>query len=283
MVSVHTFAFFVSATPRASSRVRLSPVALALAFGILSGSFGCAGGTQNIAQTNVARAELFRTENPKYDQFFEDVNSIQKDATGAETAEKKAHEPLEQALSLGESSVDALSDQVVKRLKSFAEGKPKLRVILDGLDEHYTPALGKSVTVTVSEVGASARKKVPHAATDFAKALEATARKEGQILETCTPIADKADRRIAVIEELKSSVDTDFASLKGNKRGEIRAELSAAHTVLWMLSRECVRAKGRASTFLQKSAESIAAVNESLSPPKKDAKAGNKTNRSKKP
>ena len=257
----------------ASARTQLSRAALARGFlvptllaAVLAA--GCSSGG-NGGDTTVARHELYRVDNVKYDEFFEDVYELQKEAALGREEEKKAREPLSAALDAGESSGDALAAAAADRAKEMALGMPRRVLALEGVEPNGTLILGKPIALTPP---VPKRKPWPKDLQEFTAAFEETLRAEAKVADKYGPLAGKAKRRLDMIDALRDSIDESLASAKSETRGRLERELDASRAELTKAGDECQAVTALATKFLRLSSEGLIAVKEAKREPKKPGK-----------
>jgi uncharacterized protein YoaH (UPF0181 family) len=229
---------------------------------------GCSSGG-NTGDTTVARQELYRVDNVKYDEFFEDVFEIQKQAALGREEEKKAREALTTALGEGESSGDALASVAAERAKKMALGRPKIVLALEGVESNGALILGKAVAL---QPPAAKRKGWPKDAQEFAAAFEETLRAEAAVVDKYGPLAGKAKRRLDMIDELRDSIDDNLPSAKPETRDRLERELAASRPELVKAGDECQAVSALATKFLRLSSEGLAAAKEAKPERKKPGK-----------
>jgi hypothetical protein len=232
--------------------------------GGLSGLSACVA-SLNVGDTHVGQKELYKTGNPDFDEFFEEVNAVQVKAQGMDEDAKKARAPLGGHLGAGDASVDDLLDKLKDRAEDLAQGKAKVHFALEGLDEQGKPAAGKPLEVKSQAKG----RPVPKEANDFASAVEGMARAEGQVWEKYSPLADKCHRMGDKAAALDESVDANFVSKE--KRQEVRKELGASRIVLKDIGERGDRVVADALKFLRETGEGFVAA-ASAEPKKKEKK-----------
>jgi outer membrane murein-binding lipoprotein Lpp len=229
---------------------------------------GCSS-SGKVGDTNVGRRELYRVDNTKYDEFFEDVFDLQKQSALAREKEAKAREPLASALEAGQPSGDALAGLAAERAKKMALGRPKILLALEGVETNGSLVLGKAIAITPA---AAKRKPWPKDARDFTAALEETLRAEGNVVDKYGPLAGKARRRLEIIDKLREAIADTFPSAKAETRDRLKRELAASRPALTAAAAECERVSALATNFLRLSAEGIAAAREAKPEPKKPSK-----------
>jgi hypothetical protein len=231
---------------------------------------GCSS-NENLGGTNVGKQELYRIDNVKYDEFFEDVFEFQKQAAKAREEEKKAREPLALALGSEPSTVEALAAQAGERAKKMALGKPKIVLGFEGMEANGAPILGKAIAVTPP---LDKRKPWPKEARDFAAALEETLRAEAKVADKHGAVASKARRRLELSDKLRDSISENLPSASDETKKRLELELEAAKVALGKVAGECEAASAQATKFLRLSAEGITAASEAKPepPPKPAAK-----------
>ena len=232
---------------------------------------GACSSSGNVGDTHVARQELYRVDNVKYDEFFEDVFEFQKQAAKAREEEKKPREALSAALGAGEVSGEALAALAGERAKKMALGKPKMVLGFEGLEPNGAPILGKAIAITPP---VAKRRPWPKDARDFAAAFEETLRGEAKIVDKYGPIAAKARRRLELVDKLRESIPESLPSAKPETRTELERELTASRAALTKVAVECERVNAQAAKFLRLSAEAIVAASEAKPEPKKPTKGG---------
>jgi hypothetical protein len=250
-------------SPGALVRCFLLPMLVSATLGA-----GCSSGG-NTGDTTVARRELYRVDNVKYDEFFEDVFEIQKQAALAREDEKKAREALTAALGEAESSGDALASAAAERAKKMALGRPKIVLALEGVESNGALILGKAVAL---QPPAAKRKAWPKDAQEFAAAFEETLRAEAAVLDKYGPLAGKAKRRLDMIDELRDSIDDNLPSAKPETRDRLERELAASRPELVKAGDECQAVSALATKFLRLSSEGLAAAKEAKPERKKPGK-----------
>jgi uncharacterized protein YoaH (UPF0181 family) len=229
---------------------------------------GCSSGG-NTGDTTVARRELYRVDNVKYDEFFEDVFELQKQAALGREEEKKAREALTAALAAGESSGDALAGVAAERAKKMALGRPKILLGLEGVDPNGAPILGKAIGLTPP---VAQRKVWPKDAREFTAAFEETLRAEGKVVDNYGPLAGKAKRRLEMIDKLRESIEQNLPSAKPETRDRLDRELAASRPELTKAGDECQAVSALATKFLRLASEGLAAAKEAKPEPKKPGK-----------
>ncbi len=236
---------------------------------LLTASSGC-GGAMKVGETHVGKEELYKTGNFNYDEFFEDVNGLQGSAKKAVDDEKAARAPLGHALGVGETSIDRLLEVLKDKANEYAQSKSRVHLAIEGLDDQGKPAAGKQLTVAPT---AAKGRAVPKDATDFAAALEQTAKAEGQVWEKYGPMPDRGRHLVERADTLQGTVGTEFESANKDKREEISRELKAAKTVASEIAERCDKVAGNATKFFKQGNEVlVAAANAEIKPPAKGPK-----------
>jgi hypothetical protein len=150
----------------------------------------------------------------------------------------------------------------------FAQSKNRVHFAIEGLDDQGKPRAGTQISVTPS---AAKGRTVPKEGTEFATALEQTARGEAQVWDKYGPVPDKGRRLTERAETLRGSIDTEFASKA--KREEVRRELEAAKTVIGQIVERTDKVVTSSTTFLKQGNELLAAAaTAEIKPPAKGAK-----------
>ena len=229
---------------------------------------------QQVAETHVSRGELFRTGNVAFDEFFEDVNALQKDTKTIKEEEGKAVAGVGKLLNLSSPTAASVFVAAKEKARQLAESKKnKAFLKLEGIDDQGRPQPGKQITVT-----AFALKGLPvnKDAQDLAAALDGASKAEGQLSERVFPLADKAKRRTSEADKLRALVETEFSS--SNKRAEVERELDDAKKALADIAKLTEEASASASGFLRDSRQAFALLAEAKTKGKgkAGAKAGEK-------
>lgn len=228
-------------------------------------------------ETAVGKEELYRSGNFDYDEFFEDVNSLQTGSKNAEADEKGARAPLGVALGLGETSVDRMLDALREKTQELSLGKGRVRFALQGLDDAGRPLAGQSPQVSTS----AKKRPVPKDATSLAAALGQTAQSEAQVWERYAALPEKGRRLVARAQELKASLDREFMGASRAKREQVERELEAAGSVSGEIAETCDKVVVTATRFLKEGREILvasAAAEAPKPPPKREmAKTESKT------
>jgi hypothetical protein len=207
-------------------------------------------------ETHVGRGEPFRTGQMAFDEFFEDVNTLQRDTKSIKPDEAKALGRIGTVLGLSQPSVQTVFVGVKERVRTFAEAKKgKAFFVLEGIDDHGRPLPGKQITVTASGPRGRAAAKD---AQDFAAALDEAAKGVGQLADKTYPMAEKARHRISEADRLRAQIDSEFSS--NNKRQEVEREIDAAKKVLADIAQTCDQASAATSGFLVDSRQLFASV-----------------------
>jgi hypothetical protein len=236
---------------------------------LLPALVGC-GGAVNVGETHVGKEELYKTGNFNYDEFFEDVNGLQASSKKAVDDEKAARVPLGQALGVGETSMDRLLEVLKDKADEFAQSKNRVHLAFDGLDDQAKPAAGKQIAVTPT---AAKGRAIPKEATEFAAALEQTAKGEGQVWEKYGPMPDKGRHLVERADTLQGTVATEFESANKDKREEVYRELKAAKSVAAEIADRCDKVAGSATKFFKQGSDVLtAAANAEIKPPVKGQK-----------
>jgi hypothetical protein len=211
-----------------------------------------------VGETHVARGEMYRTGQVAFDEFFEDVNVLQKETKTIKEEETKALGNVAKVLGLNEPSAQTVFVAVKERARKLAESKKgKAFMALEGIDDHGRPQPGKQVTVTATgPYGQTAPKEVK----ELAAALDQAAKAEGQLAERTFPMADKAKRRSTEAARLRAQVDAEFTSKA--KREEVEREIDAAAKVLVDVAQKCEAASASASGFLRDTQQAFASAAE---------------------
>jgi hypothetical protein len=212
-----------------------------------------------VGETHVGRGELFRTGQVAFDEFFEDVNALQKDAKTIKGEQTRALANVGKLMNLSDPSVQTVFVAAKERARKLAEAKKgKAFLVLDGIDDHGRVQPGKQVTVTAT--GARGQ-TAPKDAQELAAALDEAAKGEGQIAEKTFPMAEKAKRRTGEADRLRAQVDAEFSS-KG-KREEVERELDSAKKALAEIAVKCDEASTSAAGFLHDTQQTFASLAES--------------------
>jgi hypothetical protein len=230
------------------------------------------GAAVSTADTHVAREELYRSGNFDYDEFFEDVNSLQRGAKGAEPDEKAARKPLADALDVGDAPLDKLLEALQSKAQELSLGKSRVHFSVEGLDDDNHPLAGKAVSVAASS---AVRRPVPKDATKLAAAIGQTAQGEGQVWEKYSPMPEKGRRLSARAAELRDAVDKDFQGASKAKRAEVQRELEVAASVSSQIAQTCDQVVARATRFLKDTHE-IVQTAANAEPPKPVASSSGK-------
>jgi len=186
---------------------------------------GCGHATSAGAHTKVASAELYKTGNSQFDEFFDDLYDVQQKSKGATQDERAARAQLA-SLVRAEDSVDDLLRKTRARADELAQSKAKVHLDFEGADEQGKPLAGKPITVKVRAKGHANPKDVA----DFATSLEGCAKAEGQAWEKYAPLSDRSRRLADKAAALLEQVDKQFESQE--KRSEVKAELASSKTSL---------------------------------------------------
>jgi hypothetical protein len=231
----------------------LLPLLLALA--LLSSA--CVKKAQ-VGGTHVGRGELFRTGTVAFDEFFEDVNALQKETKAINEEQTKALARIGTLLSLSDPKAGTVFVAVKEKARAFAEAKKtKVFFKVEGVDDQGRPQPGKQVTVTAA---GGRGQPVPKDAQDLVAALDEASKAEGQIAERFLPLTDKAKRRTSEAEKLRAQVDAEFSSAA--KREEVERELDEAKKVLVDVAQRCDEASVSATGFLRDTQQTFAAMSE---------------------
>jgi hypothetical protein len=236
------------------------------------------GSTRRV-DTHVGHEELYRSGNFDYDDFFEDVNSLQLGSKNAEADERGARAPLGVALGLGETSVDRLLDALRARAQELSAGKARVHLSLEGLDEEGRPLAGQAPSVATS----AAKRPVSKDATQLARALGQTAQGEAQVWEKYASLPEKGRRLAGRAKELEASLDRDFMGASRAKREQVERELAAATAVSNEIADTCDKVVVTATRFLKEGREilvasaSAQAPQPAASPPRGGAKPSGKS------
>jgi hypothetical protein len=231
-------------------------LALCLAFALASAA--CVKRAQ-VGETHVGRGELFRTGQVAFDEFFEDVNVLQRDTKTIKGDQSKALASIGKLMSLSDPSAKTVFVAVKERARKLAESKKgKAFLVLDGIDDHGRTQPGKQVTVIAS---AGRGQAAPKDAQELAAALDEAAKGEGQIAEKTFPMAEKAKRRTNEADRLRAQVDAEFSSK--SKREEVERELDSAKRVLAEIAVKSDEAATSAAGFLHDMQQTFAALAES--------------------
>jgi hypothetical protein len=236
---------------------------------VVSFALGCSSG--QTGDTSVGKKQLYRVDNPKYDELFEEVFELQKESAGARDEERAAREPLGRALDAGGASGEPLAAQATERAKKLALGKPKIVLGVEGLEPSGAPILGKAIAITPPP---PKRKPWPKDAQALAAAFEETLRAEAKVIDKFAPLAGKARRRLALLEGLRGSIAQEMPSAKPEVRAQLARELDAARPALTTAATECEAASGDASKFLHLAVDGIAAAAAAKPEPKKAGPKG---------
>src|SRR3954470_16239591 len=118
--------------------------ALACSAMLLTGAAGC-GHSATLGETHVAKAELYRTGNINYDEFFEDLYGLQGSSKGAVEDEKTARSKLGQTLGVGDTSMERVLEALKAKAEEHAQGKSRVHFSLENVDEQGRPLAGKQI------------------------------------------------------------------------------------------------------------------------------------------
>jgi hypothetical protein len=215
------------------------------------------GGSVKATDTHVGREEAYRTGNFDYDEFFEDVASLQATAKNALAEEKSARAPLGQALGVGETSLEKLLETFQAKAEQLATNKSRVHLFFLGIDEQGRPLAGKKIAVTAIS---GSKQQVPKDAAHIAAALGQSAQGEGQIWEKYAPLPDKGRRLEAKAKELRQSLAADFAQTPKEKRNQIEQELNAAEQASGQIAEDCATVVAAALKFLKEGSEIVVAA-----------------------
>jgi hypothetical protein len=219
---------------------------------VLAAAMAVSCGSVKTADTHVGREELYRSGNFDYDEFFEDVNSLQSGSKNAEADEKGARAPLGVALGLGETSVDRMLEALRTKAEELSLSKSRVRFALDGLDDEGHPLAGVAPSVAAKS---AAKRPVPKDASRLATALGQTAQSEAQVWEKYAPLPDKGRRLAGRAKELQGSLDEDFNDVPKDKRAQVERELEVAAHVSGEIAETCDKVVVSATRFLKEGRE----------------------------
>jgi hypothetical protein len=222
------------------------------------GLAACGGGAHGPG-ARVAHAELYKTGNGQFDEFFEDLYDLQQRTASAAQEERNARGPLMQLFGVEETP--AILQKLKAKVDELGQGKQKVKLEMDGLDEQGKPQAGKLVTVRVGGRG-----KASKDAAELAATLDASVKAEGAVWEKFSPLADKSRRMLDKANALSPQIDQSFESKE--KRDEVRAELDASKRVLSQMALQLDKTVMASVQVLKGTAESLSAA--ASSEPKKD-------------
>jgi hypothetical protein len=248
-------------------RVRKSYLASwLLAAGLLGGT-GC-GRSAGPPVASVAQEQLFRTGNFNYDEFFEDVNTLQLAVHESAADEKATRAPLGRVLGIGDDAPRAmLLERLGLLLEGQAQSKAHVQFIMEGVDPRGAPLAGKSITVTA---GAAKGHSVPKEIATLARATERAAGAAGLVWEKYGFLAEKGRRLSAKAVVLSSEASAAFASEPEPKRVRVDAELKAAKVVTLEIAGRCDEVVKSAGAFVKQTREIIIAAEKTDANPSKE-------------
>jgi hypothetical protein len=219
---------------------------------LLALSAAACGGSVKVVETHVGREQAFHTGNVDYDDFFEDVVTLQTTSKKAAVEEKSARAPLGQALGVGETSLEKLLEAFRSKAEELAKSKTRVHLFFFGVDKQGRPIAGKRITVVAIS---GSNQDVPKDAALIVAAMEQSAQAEGRVWDEYSILPDKARRLEAKVPGLRASVGTEFAQISKDKRNQIEQELNAAQQVSGQLAQDCDKVVGAALKFLKDGSE----------------------------
>ncbi len=192
-----------------------------------------------------------RTGHPDYDEFFDDVYELKQQLKPASDEEKRARAPLGDLMGASSSeTVDDLLRKTLARIDQFSQAKKPVRLELEGIDDQGHPLSGKAITVK-----ALGRGRVAKEVTEFATALETTAKSESQIYEKYASMAEKARRLDNRADALVARLDPEFP-VKA-KREEVKQNIVGARGLLSQLTARADEIVGSSTKLLKGTADAL--------------------------
>jgi hypothetical protein len=185
-----------------------SPGVLGAALLLLS-SASCVYGPAKVAQ-----GQLYRTGNPDFDGYFQDVHQQQVDAATWDDDEKTARKPLATALELPPDAPDvSLVQGTYEASTKVAKQPGSLRLDLDGTNVHVSTNGGASDSPVFRGVEDSSHQEL-----ERAKKLHA--------------VEPKIDALVKQGNDLTGKVKDAFAKYGPTRQNEVTSELNASIAAL---------------------------------------------------
>jgi hypothetical protein len=212
-------------------------------------------------ETRVGQGKVYQSDNPTYDEFFEDVHAVQAQTTDAPDEEAKARAPLEEALGTRHTTPERLVE--LTKLRVTAKGGrdgPPIHVEVTGLESldkgGETP---KNVVVSVTVPDEAA---IPSGQRGLVKALQESTKSEAGIVDKFAPMSAKAKRLLVRREQLAASANRDFST--ASRRDEVLHELEASKSALSAAADRAEKASSSARAMLKGMAEALPAHPEAV-------------------
>ena len=189
---------------------------------LLLSSASCVYGPAKVAQ-----GQLYRTGNPEYDAYFQDVHQQQADAATWDDEEKAARKPLATTLELTPDAPDVSLVQGAYEASTRVAKQPgSVRLDVDGTNVHVSTNSGATDSVVFKGVEDSS-----HLALERAKRLHA--------------LESKYDGLVSKGNDLSAKVKDAFGKYGPSRENEVTAELNAAIAAVAQLkTREQSEARG---------------------------------------
>ena len=217
-----------------------------------------------VGETRVGQGKLYQSDNPTYDAFFEGVHALQTQTVDAVDEEAKARAALEHALGTRNTTPERLVELTKERVKKGREGTP-VHVAVTGLDVEKGGDPPKKVVVSVTVPDEAA---VSPSQRDLIRALEESAKSEGEIVEKFDPVKVRARQLLARHGQLVTSVNRDFSTL--SRRQEVSHELGASKQVLGGVAERVEKVSTNARSFLKGMAEALPTFSDAAEPPREE-------------
>jgi hypothetical protein len=217
-----------------------------------------------VGETRVGQGKLYQSDNPTYDAFFEGVHAVQTQTVDAVDEEAKARAALEHALGTRNATPERLVELTKERMKRGREGTP-VHVAVTGLEVEKGGDPPKKVVVSVTVPDEAA---VPPSQRDVIRALEESAKSEGEIVEKFDPVKVRARQLLARHGQLVTSVNRDFSTL--SRRQEVSHELGASKLVLGAAAERAEKVSTNARSFLKGIVEALPPFTDAAEPPKEE-------------
>jgi hypothetical protein len=224
-------------------------------------------------ETRVAQGKIYQSDNPTYDEFFEDVHAVQAQTTDAPDEEAKARAPLEEALGTRHTTPERLVELTKQRVTAKAgRDGPLVHVEVTGLeslDKDGERAKNVVVSVTVPDEAA-----IPSSHRGLVKALQESTKSEAEIVDKYAPVSAKARRLLVRREQLAASANRDFST--ASRRNEVLHELEASKSALSAAADRAEKASSSARAMLKGMAEALPAHPEAVARVKEEKAAPGK-------
>jgi hypothetical protein len=219
-------------------------------------------------ETRTAQGKVYHSDNPTYDAYFDGVHAVHAQTAEAFDEEAKARAPLEQALGTRNTTPDRLVELTKQRLKAGREGAP-VHLAVTGIDPPKDGETHKSVEVKLTVADEAA---VPPSQRELVKALEQSAKAEGEVLDKFGLVSTRAKSLLAHHGQLVASVNKDFTT--PSRRDEVVHELDASKPVLGEAAGRAEKVTIQARSFLKGMSDMLAGVE--AAPPKDEKGAQGK-------